>query len=138
MTMTTRQDIIDAARGWRDTPYRHQGRLKGIAVDCVGLVLGVCKELELECADVSGYSSRPDGTPLPELQRQTLEVAPGQQRPGDLAVFHWEQAALHVGILTGPDVVIHAFALARKVTEHRLDAKWLHHVTCYRAFKGVE
>lgn len=135
--MVTRQDVVDAARSWLDTPYRHQGRLKGVAVDCVGLVLGVCKELGLECSDVEGYSRRPDGTLLPEMRRQTANVDPGQQQAGDLIVFHWNHDPLHLGILTSPDTMIHAFALVRKVTEHRLDDKWLRQLSCYRKFKEV-
>src|SRR6185437_17129428 len=40
MTLT-RQDIVAEARAWIGTPYRHQGSLKGIGCDCLGLVRGV-------------------------------------------------------------------------------------------------
>ena len=36
-----RQDIIAEAQSWLGTPYRHQGSLKGVGCDCLGLVRGV-------------------------------------------------------------------------------------------------
>jgi len=31
--------IIEKAREFIDTPYEHQGRLKGIGIDCCGLIM---------------------------------------------------------------------------------------------------
>jgi len=31
--------IIEKAREFIDTPYEHQGRLKGIGIDCCGLII---------------------------------------------------------------------------------------------------
>jgi len=39
--MVTRAEIIAEARTWLKTPWRHQGRLKGIACDCVGHIVCV-------------------------------------------------------------------------------------------------
>ena len=36
-----RATIVAEARAWIGTPYRHQGSLKGIGCDCLGLVRGV-------------------------------------------------------------------------------------------------
>ena len=38
---TTRTDVVAAAREWLGTPFHHQARLRGVGVDCVGLVIGV-------------------------------------------------------------------------------------------------
>ncbi len=37
--------IVAAARGWLGTPYRHQGALKGVGCDCLGLLRGVWREV---------------------------------------------------------------------------------------------
>jgi len=37
--------IVDAARGWIGTPYRHQAACRGAGCDCLGLVRGVWREL---------------------------------------------------------------------------------------------
>ena len=39
-----KKQIIQTARQWLDTPYHHQARVKGVGVDCIGLVIGVCWE----------------------------------------------------------------------------------------------
>lgn len=33
--------VVDEARRWIGTPFAHQGRLRGVGCDCLGLVLGV-------------------------------------------------------------------------------------------------
>ena len=52
-----RQDVVTAAREWIDTPFHHQARLKGVGVDCVGLVIGVARELALVPESVSAAPS---------------------------------------------------------------------------------
>ena len=37
------QTMIDEAREWIGTPFVHQGRTKGQACDCLGLVIAVAK-----------------------------------------------------------------------------------------------
>ena len=49
--MTSRADVVAAALAWTDTPFHHQARLKGVGVDCVGLVIGVARELGLIAPD---------------------------------------------------------------------------------------
>ena len=46
--------IIAEARSWIGMPYRHQGSLKGIGCDCLGLVRGVWRAL---------YGPEPEPTP---------------------------------------------------------------------------
>jgi cell wall-associated NlpC family hydrolase len=40
-----RQEIVDAARGWIGTPYRHQAATLGAGCDCQGLLRGVLRSL---------------------------------------------------------------------------------------------
>src|SRR5215207_7343246 len=39
--MTTREQIVAAARGWIGTPYHHQASVKGVGCDCLGLIRGL-------------------------------------------------------------------------------------------------
>jgi hypothetical protein len=61
------EQILAAARSWLGTPWRHQGRLKGVAVDCGGLIIGVGKELGLLDFDIRAYGRIPDGQQLRAL-----------------------------------------------------------------------
>ncbi|MBU9608255.1 NlpC/P60 family protein [Burkholderia multivorans] len=134
--MITRDAIVTEARTWLGTPYRHQGRIKGIAVDCVGLVIGVCQALGIPCRDETGYSRRPDGTLTPALTVQTLPVE-GLPLPGDIAVFHWQGESVHLAIVTGEDRIIHALAINRRVCEHRLDERMQRMIKMCRRIPGV-
>jgi NlpC/P60 family putative phage cell wall peptidase len=138
MTMITREQVVAEARSWLGTPYRHQGRTKGLSVDCAGLVIGVCRALGLEAEDMEGYSSRPDGTLKAILYRQTEPVPIGGQQAGDVVLFHWNNEPVHVGLLTGPAAVIHSFATNRRVCEHAIDAQWRRKIVAYRKLRGVE
>jgi cell wall-associated NlpC family hydrolase len=37
-TGSWRQYVIDEARTWKGTPYQHRGRVKGVGVDCGGII----------------------------------------------------------------------------------------------------
>ncbi len=37
--------IVEKSREWIGTPFHEQGRQKGIGCDCVGLILGIAKEI---------------------------------------------------------------------------------------------
>jgi NlpC/P60 family putative phage cell wall peptidase len=132
----TREQIVAEARTWLGTKYRHQGRVKGLSVDCVGLVFGVAAALGVPHQPVSDYSRRPDGTLLPGIEAQTAPVT-GAPAAGDIVVFQWAAEPMHVAILTAPDHIIHAFAINRVVCEHRIDERWQRRVACFRAFPGV-
>ena len=114
--MTARQEIVAAARGWIGTPYRHQGALKGVGCDCLGLLVGVWRELTGEAVGpLPSYT--PDWAealgedPLAEgLRARMVEIPPGEARDGDVVLFRWRAhlPAKHAGILSGPDTMIHA------------------------------
>jgi cell wall-associated NlpC family hydrolase len=42
--MTLAERIVAEAETWLNTPFRHQGRLKGQGVDCVGFISEVARE----------------------------------------------------------------------------------------------
>jgi len=118
----TRELIVTTARAWLGTRYRHQGRLRGHAVDCGGRVLGVAHALDLTTLDFTGYG------PLPRDVEQTCDAhmaRTDKPQPGDVLLFRVElnDAPKHLAIMT-PIGIIHAWAASRKVCEHRIDALW--------------
>lgn len=134
--MTIAENIVTQARTWMGTPFHHQARLKGKGCDCLGLIVGVVDELGLK--DKSGvalaaydevtYSREPDGAYLTEKLTGLLEEVPiAEARAGDMALFKVRENPQHLAILTdyeGTLGMIHCFAQARRVVEHRLDAEW--------------
>lgn len=125
--MITRADIVAEARTWVGTPWVHQHRVKGHAVDCVGLVIGVARNLGLVPADfdVNGYSRMPDGHLLALCAQHMTPVARDAMQPGDVVVVAVEHDPQHMGILTpypgGRLAMIHATSVGvRGVVESRL------------------
>ncbi|WP_080420477.1 C40 family peptidase [Burkholderia ubonensis] len=136
--MVTRQEIVDEARSWLGTRWCHQGRLKGVAVDCAGLVVCVARACGLEVRDVEGYSRRPDGSLLDIVRDQTLAVMPGHEDAGDVVIFQWNNDPYHLALLTGKNSIIHAYAVNRSVVEHNLDDRWRSVIVGFRRISGVE
>jgi hypothetical protein len=42
--MLSGNTFIAQARTWIGTPFHHQGRLKGVGCDCLGLIVGVAED----------------------------------------------------------------------------------------------
>lgn len=106
MTVTV-DAVIDEARTWHGTRWRHQGRRKGIAVDCVGLIIGVARNLKLEprhapgtTFDTTDYDMLPDGGRLMALCQKTMIQYHGKPAPGIVGVFRFDAAPQHLGLLT--------------------------------------
>lgn len=119
--------IVEAARGWLGTPWHHQARVRGVGVDCVGLVAEVGREVGLEVADVTGYRRMPTGRELRQaLTKHLIEIDPEHARAGDVLLFNYAQAGgeAHVAIVTAPGQMIHAYEPDGAVIEHSIGAKW--------------
>jgi cell wall-associated NlpC family hydrolase len=139
--------VVAEARGWRDTPYHHQARSRGLGVDCAGLVIGVARALGLVGAqfDVSGYARRPDGASLlAECDRFMLRVAADQLAPGHVAVLRFEHDPQHLGIvadyLHGGLSLVHALGTVDgrgRVLEQRLAPDTLARLVQAYALPGV-
>ena len=118
------QDIVDAARQYIGTPWRHAGRGRD-GCDCVGLILAVCGDLGLRRPALR-YRPLPDLALFDLLPLYAERVEDYQ--PGDVARFTVAGRPQHLGILAehpqGGTSLIHANKTAGKVCEHRLDSKW--------------
>jgi hypothetical protein len=134
--MTQAQTIVTQARTWLGTPFHHQARLKRIGCDCLGLIVGVVDELGLKDKhgqplagyDEVTYSKEPDGAYLTEKLTALLDEVPfTEAQAGDLALFTVRENPQHMALLTdyeGTIGMIHCYAPARRVVEHRLDDDW--------------
>ena len=108
--------VVEEARRWIGTPYRHHGRLRGVGCDCLGLVLGVWEALNGPLPEkVPPYSADwaeiADGDRLAQAASRHLVPAPlGEIAAGDVLLFRWRQhtAAKHLAIAVSADRMIHA------------------------------
>ncbi|QGG89887.1 peptidase [Agrobacterium sp. MA01] len=106
--MSVNTSVLAIAGTWIGTPYRHQGSVKGVGCDCLGLVRGIWREL---------YGKEPEPVPAyapdwaERAGEERLIAAAGrhfqavasfaESRPGDLVLFRFRPhlAAKHAGIL---------------------------------------
>lgn len=122
----TRTDVVQAARGWLGTPYHHQARLKSVGVDCVGLVIGVARELGLvhPSFDVPAYPRSPDGVSLMALADLHMQRIDAPLQSGQVIVVAFDANPQHLGIVGdyrhGGHSIIHAAARPGRVIETRL------------------
>ena len=139
-----RADIVEAARSWIGTPYRHQASCKGVGADCLGLVRGVWREIygdepEAMPPYTPDWAERGAGETLRDAALRHLTVIPkSEARAGDLLLFRIsEQAsAKHAGLLAAPERLIHAY-WGRAVTETALTPWWARRRAFAFSFPGV-
>lgn len=123
----SKADIIAEARTWIGTPFRHQGRIKGVGVDCAGFLIGVGRAVGFPVIDMPTYDYDPDPKVLERVLAQQLIKVPGKANLGkelqlcDILQMKFDRdGGKHLALVT--DIgIIHAYARVRKVTEHALD-----------------
>jgi len=133
----TADDIIAAARECLGTPFRHQGRIVGIALDCAGVVCHVAESIGLIYDAPTNYPR----TPYKGLLEQTLDAQPclvraDDMRPGDVLLMRFGREPQHVAIYTG-STVIHAYEAVSRCVEHAIDAEWLSRIVRIYRFQGL-
>lgn len=112
----TAHAVVAAALGWLGTPYRHQASRKGVGCDCLGLVMGVWRELYGEAPETPGpyapdWAVAGQGDPLLEAAERHCLAKAGEPEAGDLVLFRWKRGlpARHAGIMVTQDRFIHGY-----------------------------
>jgi len=136
--MIERQQIIDTARTYLGTPFHHQGRLKNVGIDCVGLIICVAHDLNLTDYDYTTYAHQPDGKTMTEiLSREMIKINPDEVLPGDVLYFAFDRDPQHVAIVS--DIgIIHAYSQVRKCIETSIDQTWKNRIRGAFRYKGIE
>jgi NlpC/P60 family putative phage cell wall peptidase len=143
--MTTRGEIVAAARRWIGTPYAHQASLMGVGCDCLGLVRGVWREIlgeepEALPAYAPDWAEAGCSEQLAEAGRRYLiEIPYTEFRAGDVLLFRWKPhlGAKHAGIASDAARMIHAQDGAQ-VSEVSLNGWWLRRLSHAFRFPGVQ
>lgn len=126
------EQAVALAREWIGTPYQHQACLKGVGVDCVGLIRGVYHGLYgVEAPELINYSadwgdSNGNETMVAAAEKYLEPVPLDQLASGHVVLLRWQKhrVAKHSMILTGPETAIHAYNNS-PVTEINLHRFWL-------------
>lgn len=139
-----REEIVAIARETLGTPYQHQQRVNGLAMDCAGVPVFVAKRLGLDFEDVTQYGRLPVPAEMRSaLNKAMVRVAKADMQLGDVVWIRFEREPQHFALVGdypyGGFSLIHAYngAGLSRVVEHRLDASWLARIVGVWRFPGV-
>jgi cell wall-associated NlpC family hydrolase len=124
----TAADVVVAAHDLMGTPFRHQGRQPGQALDCAGVVISVARQLGIVAPDfdITGYRRLPDGVSLRAYCDEHLQAVAAPRVGGVVLVSFETSVPHHLGIVVpyahgGALSMIHAESQRhRRVIETRL------------------
>lgn len=126
--------IATEAREWIGTPFRWQGRVKGVGCDCKGLVAGVAKacgrpeaaSLEALAGD---YGAKVDPVRLRVGLARLFDTV-ATIEPGDILLLKIGGVAQHLGIALNDSRMVHCYAagpaqvIEATIGRGRLDSVW--------------
>lgn len=137
--------VVAHARDWIGTPYRHRAALRGVGCDCLGLILGVWRDLGLpDAPEVPLYG--PDwaetggGERLWQAAQRHLRSKPlTEPAPGDVLLFRMRATGIakHLGIAADAGshaTFVHAYA-GHGVVESALSLPWQRRLVARFAFR---
>ena len=131
----TRMDAVAEARSWLGTPFQHQGCLKGVACDCIGLVksvgiaLGLVEYDEAKAKPFLAYRMMPDSKKMREaLATFFVPISVTEALPADILFLAWTKEPQHLALITDLGI-IHSYSGVGKVVEHSFDERWQRRVT---------
>ncbi len=127
------KEIVAAARDYIGVPFAHQGRNR-YGLDCLGLLVCVASDCDLRLdgvpvwlRDEGGYGHYPDADYLRTQLEAVLQPIEALVE-GCVVLMRHDGTARHLGVVGdyvgGGLSLIHAYAPAKSVVEHRLDDEW--------------
>jgi len=138
------KDIIDAAKLTLGTPWTHEGRHVPRGLDCIGVVLWVCRKTGFSDYEPPSYPRTAQWYEFErEFQKFLIQIPVGQERPGDVLIFRQEIFPCHCGIMsdprpTGEPRFIHGYLPHGKVIEEVYSAEWKKLTRAVFRFPGLE
>lgn len=149
MIQITRSQVVEVARSWIDTPFKHQGRIKGQGCDCLGLIVGIAKEIGACDKDYLNY---PEGgifdfsrLTLTDYKNYFIELDNSPENPPIASILQlWVTARnqfQHLAIISqlpGRLGIIHANVSTKKVVEHTYSELWQKRVLGIYDFRNIE
>ncbi|HKL04395.1 MAG TPA: NlpC/P60 family protein [Roseovarius sp.] len=136
--------IVNVARGWIGTPYRHQASCRGAGTDCLGLIRGVWREVlghepERPPAYSMDWSEPSRDEVLWRAAHRHLKPKPvNDAAPGDVLLFRMRDGAVakHLGIagrVGAGATFIHAYS-GHAVVESPLTPPWARRIVARFSF----
>lgn len=121
---------VEAARELIGTPWHHQGRIPGIGIDCIGMLVCTAIRRGIPHMDSTDYHRKPtNGSLIRGLERSGL-VRGGPEIYLSSVLAFWirdKENPQHVGIRTDRGI-IHTWESVGKCVEHGFSDFWAERV----------
>jgi cell wall-associated NlpC family hydrolase len=127
--------IIAAARAELGTPFRHQGRIPGVALDCAGLAVVVARHW-YDVDEPRAYGRSPHLGLLQQWVEAQSFIEPGQAVAGALLLMRFSTEPQHLAICAG-QTIIHSYGKSKLVVEHNFSDVWRARVVRAYQFEGM-
>ena len=101
-----RSEVGKEAREWLGTIWCHQGRIKGVAADCGGLIVGTLKNVGAMDVEFTNYSRLADGKSLRTKCREHLDkISVDDLDEGDVVLMRFDKMSNphHLGFIAKQD-----------------------------------
>lgn len=119
--------VVSAAEQFRETPFRHQGRVPGVGLDCAGLGIVCARAAGIDIKDFTGYPRTPFDGMLKKMFDEQPHLTPvprSQMQAGDVLLMRIKTAPQHVAIYVGDNYMVHAYQTIGRVVKQRIDDDW--------------
>ena len=137
----TGKEVCEVAKTYVGTPFHNLGRVKGIGIDCVGIILGVAKELKIKLVihdEFKFFNRRTRQRPLLDyMDEQFIKI---EKREVGSIVVSWynrnTKEPSHLGIVTEVGLV-HTHGNLGIVIEEHWSPKWTTLISGYYRYPGA-
>jgi cell wall-associated NlpC family hydrolase len=125
--------LLEEARSWIGTPWRHNYRQKTIGVDCINFIAACAERLDIDFELPLFYSPSPTTDILrSELEQKLRPLYTLDFTIGNVVAFNYLGIVHHVAIASSSDTIIHASRTRKKVVEERISkSQKLRIIECY-------
>lgn len=141
----TPDDVIAAVREVEGTPFRHQGRVPCLGLDCAGVLVHCFQRLGLPFQDRLDYPRTPfDGQleGILDSQPSLRRIDKAELDRGDVLCMRMardpQHIAIYFGLIDGHPYICHGSSEHGKVAIHRLDELWGARIVRVYRFEGLE
>ena len=113
--MTTRQAVVNEAKTWLGTDYHHQGRLKGVGVDCAMILAEVFESVGMIPHISPEEENYPPDWHFHRSEERYLNWITDYAKeteiplPGDVVLFQFGRCISHGGIVVEWPTIIHSY-----------------------------
>jgi len=118
--------FLDVVKGYIGTPYSHQGRTPGLALDCAGVIECAAKDCGFDVVEYNrGYGRLPHKGQLAAaiLRQSWIRQASEKWAAGNILLIRWKKEPQHLAVVTENETIIHAYQPSGRVVEVPL-AEW--------------